>query len=252
MQYLTTLKIVSGIPEKHGIPAAQAYTVGPFLQGVLMEHLDKAYVSYLHRQPFNPYSQYCYATKDGKEFVWCIHALTSEASEHIIRPMQDMGSFYVKGIDTSFSVRRSVTEAIELKCLTDLIHDDSENRSIITFLTPTSFKSSDSYVLIPSIRLVLQNLLMRYSSIYEGDKEVDEETLQFLERDVRIVSYSLRSQYFPNVSHGYKIPAFMGHVTLRCRGPQPLVGLVRMLLKFGGYAGIGIKTSMGMGGIRCA
>ncbi len=251
VQHLTTLKIISEMPEEQRIPSAQIPAIGPYLQGVLMERLDAAYVSYLHSLPFNPYSQYCYATKGGAELVWCIHTLTSEAERNIIQPLQGMEDFLVKGIDASFAVKRSMTEVIDLQHLTDLIRSDSTDRSSITFLTPTSFKRAGSYAFIPDARLILQNLLMRYNAVYEGNQEVDEDTIQYMEKNIHIVSYSLQSRYFSHVSHNYRIPAFTGRIVLKCRGPQPLVGLVRMLLKFGEYAGVGIKTSMGMGGIRC-
>ena len=76
-------------------------------------------------------------------------------------------------------------------------------------------------------------------------------SILYMEWCARIVSYKLHSQYFPHVTKDHKIPAFVGSVVLKCHGPQPMIGLVRMLLKFGEYAGIGIKTSMGMGGVRC-
>ena len=177
--------------------------------------------------------------------------MTDEAAEQVIRPMRDVRSIKVRGIGSTLEVRRSTVEVIELTCLTDLIRDGDTGRSSLSFLTPTSFKSAGSYVFMPSVRLILQNLLMRYNQLYEGDKEVDEETMLYMERCARIVSYKLHSQYFPHVTKDHKIPAFVGSVVLKCHGPQPMIGLVRMLLKFGEYAGIGIKTSMGMGGVRC-
>ena len=104
---------------------------------------------------------------------------------------------------------------------------------------------------MPSVRLILQNLLMHYDALYGDSGEIDEETLQYMEQNVKILSYRLHSQYFSHVSGTRKIPAFMGSLTLSCQGPQPIVGLVRMLLNFGEYAGIGIKTAMGMGGMKC-
>lgn len=154
MQHLTTLKLISDMSEVQNIPSAQMHTIGPYLQGVLMEHLDQTYVSYLHTQSFNPYSQYCYPARNSNELIWYIHALTNEATEHIIRPMQGVGSFYVKGIDMAFPVKRSIVETTELKYLTDLIRDDSTERSSVTFLTPTSFKSAGSYTFMPSVRLM--------------------------------------------------------------------------------------------------
>ena len=98
MQHLTTISIVSDIPEGKGFAPAQMSTIGPYLQGVLMERLDTSYVEWLHRQPFNPYSQYCYADKGSHELIWRIHALTDETAEQVIRPMQDVRSIKVRGI----------------------------------------------------------------------------------------------------------------------------------------------------------
>lgn len=46
-----------------------------------------------------------------------------------------------------------------------------------------------------------------------------------------------------------KIPAFIGEVIINVRGPQQLSNLANMLIEFGTYSGVGIKTGMGMGGI---
>jgi CRISPR/Cas system endoribonuclease Cas6 (RAMP superfamily) len=39
-------------------------------------------------------------------------------------------------------------------------------------------------------------------------------------------------------------------MTLRLHGPDTLARYVRFLLRFGEYSGVGIKTAIGMGGIR--
>ena len=49
---------------------------------------------------------------------------------------------------------------------------------------------------------------------------------------------------------GTSIPAFMGHMEVHINGPQPLVNLIHLLLRYGEYAGVGIKTAMGMGAMR--
>ena len=251
MQHLTKLSVVFDMPTEQSVPLTQISAIGPYLQGVLMEHLDAAYVGQLHNHSFNPYSQYCWVDKENQECIWRINTLTDEASNQIIRPIQEIDSILVRRSNLSLKVKTKIIETIELKCLTDRIRDDNQKKSSLTFLTPTSFKSSGSYVFMPSVRFILQNLLMHYDALYGDSGEIDEETLQYMEQNVKILSYRLHSQYFSHVSGTHKIPAFMGSLTLSCQGPQPIVGLVRMLLNFGEYAGIGIKTAMGMGGMKC-
>ena len=49
---------------------------------------------------------------------------------------------------------------------------------------------------------------------------------------------------------GVKIPGFKGDITIRIGGPQQMSNMAWMLAKFGEYAGVGIKTGIGMGAIK--
>ena len=42
----------------------------------------------------------------------------------------------------------------------------------------------------------------------------------------------------------------MGRITLKITGPQQFVNLMHLLIRIGEYAGIGIKTAMGMGAVE--
>ena len=46
----------------------RSWSLGPFLQGALMELVDSGYAAELHQLPFNPYSQYCLWEDDA--LVW--------------------------------------------------------------------------------------------------------------------------------------------------------------------------------------
>ena len=251
MQQLASLSLTLAAPSGSNLGAYRDGSLGPFLQGALFEHLDSDYVAWLHAQPFNPYSQYCVSAAREDCFVWRINALTEEAAQQIVMPMVGIDQVELRSAGVTFEVDDASLERIELRDLTDLIQNDTSNRSVIKFLTPTSFKQAGRYAFIPNERLILQNLLMRFSQVYDGDKEVDTETIKYLQQNVSMTTYDLWSKYFSNVSHKQKIPAFTGSLVLRGRGNQPLIGLVRMLLKFSEFSGIGIKTSMGMGGVQC-
>ncbi len=217
-----------------------------------MECIDTDYAKALHEAPFNPYSQYCFKDKEGGKLIWHISALTCEAAEYIVDPLIKRDSFEIRGLNSIYTVVQQETKSIPLKALTDIIQSQSREKASIRFVTPTAFKSKGQYVFMPSARLIFQNLLMHYSQIYEGSKEVDEETISYMDRHASISSYNLRSQYFTHaMNESRKVPSFVGTMTLSFKGPQTVGGLAKMLLKFGEYAGVGIKTSMGMGGIEC-
>ena len=221
--------------------------LGPYLQGFLMEHIDSGYASYLHQLPFNPYSQYCRWDKD--ELVWRVSALTREAGERILVPLRSVDVVELRAAGMALEVTRSSQETIGLKSIADKVAEPCGRKVRVRFVTPTSFKSAGDYVIMPSVRLVVQNLLMHYGQVYEDNKEGYAETVEYVDRQVRVTSYDLRSNYFGNVGGGRRLPAFTGRMTLDLRGPQMAVGLVRMLLAFGEFSGVGIKTSMGMGGL---
>lgn len=252
-QHLSSLTLALSLPEKAHVTSAWANSLAPFLQGVLMESIDQGYASWLHAQPFNPYSQYCLVGAESKTLSWHVNTLTDEAFRQIILPLQRLDSFRLRGVDMEVDVEGRTVTTASVKELTDMIYHADAKRQKVEFVTPTAFKQSGSYVFLPSVKLIFQNLLMRYFQVYEGSNEVDVETVDYLEKYVHVSSYQLRSQYFDHAAYEKrKIPGYTGSVGLSFKGPQPIVGLAQMLLRFGEYAGVGIKTSMGMGGIRCS
>jgi CRISPR-associated endoribonuclease Cas6 len=226
--------------------------LGPYLQGIVFEKIASSYASALHDLPFNPYSQYCFLDRQSGALVWQVNTLTDEAAEQIIKPLQTIGSINIKKKDIKLQVAQTSLKTIALKQLTDLIYSCEQTKTSIQILTPISFKSAGNYIHIPNLRLLFQNLIMRYGQAYSGSNEVDQQTIDYIGEHARMTSYSLRSAYYENIStSGIKIPAFIGSMTISVKGPQPMTGLAHMLLQFAEYAGIGIKTSMGMGGVLC-
>ena len=252
MEHITSLALTLTVSSEIALTPASVPQLAPFFQGALMEHVEEEYAAYLHSLPFNPYSQYCLYDSGSNQIVWRINALTDEAAQYLIKPMQGRESLFIKKLGSELQVTAKTLEELPLKSITDLVTNDQAQKSTIEFITPTAFKSKGSYVFIPSVRLIFQNLLMRYGQVYGADKEIDPETIDFIDEHVSITSYSMRSKYFDNVmKDNKKLPAFIGSINLSAKGPQQLLGLVRMLIKFAEYSGIGSKTSMGMGGVQC-
>ncbi|NHM16481.1 CRISPR-associated endoribonuclease Cas6 [Eggerthellaceae bacterium zg-887] len=252
MDKLTTLTLELAPPDSFDVSPAKASSLGPFLQGCLMEHVDSGYAESVHGLPFNPYSQHCVLDEQSGRLLWCIKALNDGAARAVIDPLRSVDSVSLRGIGKTFQVSKTTSESISLASLVDLLSGESVHKQTVHFVTPTAFKRKGSYEFMPTPRLMLQNLFMHYNQVYGGSHEVDEDVISYIEQHVRISSYNLRSQYFSHaMGEGRKIPAFVGTLTLSMTGPDPLKNLVRMLCAFGEYAGVGIKTSMGMGALKC-
>ena len=257
VHHITKLSLVLDVPANAPGVLSQPLThrassIGPYLQGVIMDQIQSAYADHLHQLNFNPYSQYCCKDESNKHLIWNVSALTDEAAEQIIEPLRKMDLIELKSIGVSLPIASKSTYTINVETLLKSIYDDGGTKADVRFLTPTAFKSRKTYVFMPTSRLLFQNLLMHYEQVYGNGDDVEEETLSYVEQHAKIVSYNLRSHYFANAAgKGKRIPAFIGSATFRFDGSPAMAGLARMLLKFAEYAGVGIKTAMGMGGVEC-
>lgn len=118
----------------------------------------------------------------------------------------------------------------------------------IRFKTPTAFKKDGKYLFHPTVWHIFKSLTNKFDAC-SFDSEIGfQKNLEDIEKYVEIIKYSLKSTFF--YLESIKIPAFVGTVTLKIGGPQQLVNLIHLLLRFGEFSGVGIKCAMGMGAIK--
>lgn len=218
------------------------------MQGVLMEHIKSEYAERLHAQGIKPYSQ---SLISGEEKEWVVKTCTQEAYQEIILPLLDseFTSFAIekKGIHVLIQEKRFST--INKKELLHEFYSDAGSRYLnLEFLTPTSFKSDGKYVIIPELRYIYQSLMNKYSALAENMEMYDEETLEQLLHNSSIIRYRLRSTSFP--VEGVKIPSFQGEIGIKITGTDTMARYIRLLVRFGEYSGVGIKTAIGMGALK--
>jgi len=211
-------------------------------QGWLMERLPNDIATTLHSLDVNPYSIYSFVGKH--ECFIELNILNDELFEVIDSVIKDE-IVLTKGV---FSIKEKSIKEIDSKYLANIFYrDDVSNQLEIHFNSPCSFKSNGEYVLFPSVRHIFQSLMSKYSSLMENDKSVDEELLDSILEKVKITSYNLKSDYYR--IHNVMIPGFSGRIRITINGAQTLKAYILMLLEFGQYSGVGIKSSMGMGNI---
>lgn len=219
------------------------------LQGVLMEQLSSDYADILHMQKLNPYSQSL--EKEGDAIIWKIKTLNQDAYDNIIVPILDskFKEFMIQKKNISVEIIDKKLTTVRKEKLLEEFYDTGHHDKYINleFITPTSFKSNDHYVIIPDTKLIFQSLMNKYSA--SSNMEMfDQETLEQLVSCFNITQYRLKSTTFP--MEGIRIPAFIGSMSMKINGPSTMARYAKMLTTFGEYSGMGIKTAMGMGAIR--
>jgi len=197
-----------------------------------------------HSQSEHPVSQYL-TTERGTP-IWHISLLDDQACElfsPVLDTVQEMDLH--RGVVTVTG--RNLT-ALDYRDLATAGTESNARAAVFRLLTPTSFKQNGRYVSFPQERLILQSLLNRWNNFCPEYPILDEDAIRMLEQGLRFGDYSLRSQRYP--LKDTTIPGFMGELSVVSRLPAPMQELWNMLLQFAPYSGIGIKTALGMGGVR--
>ena len=118
----------------------------------------------------------------------------------------------------------------------------------IEFSTSASFKTNNRYAIFPCLDLLYQNLIARWNAFSDSTVLEEADLALHLAGQTQITDYKLHMK--PFALEGRYIRAFIGGISLGGFRQDAAMRLSGMLLYFARYAGIGIKTAMGMGGVR--
>lgn len=220
------------------------------MHGILMENISPDYAGKMHEKSLRPFSQYVHYENNCN--FWTISTLDREAYENIIIPLLSLKTTEVRHKNDTIYFHAAEQKIISYNELIGR-NNISVGKSIhirIDFITPTAFRSSGSYVNIPSARLILNNLARRFDVCYGIQNNNYEIFLSEVEKYVSITEYSLNSKYFS--LEGKNVPAFMGYIIMRITGDLQLKSYLSMLCEFAAYSGTGIKTALGMGQVISA
>lgn len=223
--------------------------MGSLMQGAFMERIDPTYAEVLHRSELKPYSQFL-SCRNGS-IKWAVRALTEESERQIAPRLLDPtweDIFLTQKRMTLHIKERNIHRLTAEELLEQTFFSQCPRTVSILFLTPTAFKANGIYQNYPTVHHIFQSLINRYNTVNENTELPVESTLESILHYVSISKYNLHSTTYG--IEGVQIPAFQGNLTMKLSGPQQLVNLIHMLLCFGGYSGVGIKTAMGMGAIQ--
>lgn len=218
------------------------------LYGELMSRIDGGVADELHTDGFTPISQHLESGINGAE--WIVSTFDDDVSEAFLDAINDVREITLHDSGIKLSVSEAVIESGTdfRKLLSESADEPRPAWRRIEFTSPTGFKSEEQHVLFPTSDLILKSLILKWNAACPDFLLEDEELMKMLLSGVSISGYRLASyDYRMKNQH---IRSFTGSVTLRAKLSAPLEKLYEMLLRFGGYSGVGIKTALGMGGMK--
>ena len=212
----------------------------------LLSNVPSEYGDALHEQGTRPISQYVY--HDGKNAQWVVNLLTDETAEAFSPILERAPGAQLHQGTIAFG-ERDVSLIESAQCLIDRARTMPDlNRFSFELLTPTAFKQGGRYAIFPQESLMLQSLVNRWGMCFPELPLDDPDAMQYILQGINIVDYRLHT-----LRHSLKqtkIPSFQGRVIIETRLPAPLLEIWKTLYAFAPYAGIGIKTALGMGAVK--
>ncbi len=216
------------------------------LYAALMERTPQAFAQKMHQDGPSPLSQYL-DIRDGR-ILWNATLLGGEAREYLGPLLQAERCYPLK--KEKLQLRSVGWTREEVDSPEELFFRAAASTGIhaLDVRTPAAFKSRGDYQILPDPRLILQNLMKKWNACFPDCpiEDADGEGLEAMAAGLFCRRYRLRDRAYR--IKGRTVPGFVGEMTLE----NKLTGFHRQLadalLIFAGYAGIGVKTTLGMGG----
>ena len=218
------------------------------LYAALLESAPPAFGTGVHQDGVTPVSQY-FISK-GSTLHWSVTLLGQRCQEALGPALERQEVFALQRDNIRLKVlARSVRTVPDVETLLTWAAGCSGSHRL-QFRTAAAFKSQGQYLNLPTARLIVQSLLKKWNGCFPDCpiEDVDGEGMETLAAGLRCQRFQLSDRMF--YLKGNLIPGFVGTLSLE----NQLAGFRRQLadalLIFSGYAGVGIKTALGMGGVE--
>ena len=210
------------------------------LHGALMNAAGNDLAEYLHRSQLHPFSLCCIAN-GGSLFVR-ICALNDETSGLCDRLLQlKTVEFY--GCETRAELMGcEFYEPVSVDEAADKLGENVR----VEFVTPAMYRSKGRSMNTPEPEKYFYSAVCKMNEFENCRIEFDD----FLKawRSAQITGYSYQSAACDIT--GWRFPGMTGQVTLRMPKNAESSLLLKKVLAYSEYSGVGAKTGQGMGGIR--
>ena len=218
------------------------------LYAALLESAPPSFGDRVHQDAVTPISQYL--VSKGTMLYWYVTLLGQKCQE-IFTPVLDRTEAVTLQKDNICLkvLERSARTVPDVETLLTWATGCS-GRHRLKFWTSTAFKSKGQYLNLPTARLMVQSLLKKWNGCFPDCpiEDADGEGMETLATGLRFQRFQISDRIF--YLKGNPIPGFIGTLHLENQLSGFHRQLTDALLLFSGYAGVGIKTTLGMGGVE--
>lgn len=220
------------------LPATAAYP----LYAAMLERAPREFAARLHESTVTPVSQYV------RGDLWQVSLFGAGSIETLSPILEGLDEVFLHRDRTRVTLEQAGFRRID--SVNDLLKHPVWDRGSLSFRTPTAFKSAGVYQLLPTQRLVLQSLILKWNGCFGDVCPIKDEGggLEALAEGLCYRSLRLDSTEFA-MKHT-RIPGVQGQIAFENRLSGFHKQLANALLAFGTYSGVGIKTTLGMGGLE--
>ena len=218
------------------------------LYAALLEQMPAAFGTAAHQDGRTPISQHLTAG-DGA-LRWTVSLLGTACEAAASGALERLDRICLEKDGILLTVRnRQRSSVADVEALLTLASCESGLHTL-GFRTATAFKSRGQYLNLPSARLIVQSLIQKWNGCIAECPIEDEDGqgTDALAAGLQLRSFRLQDRVYH--LKGSPVPGFVGELTLEnCLQGFPRQ-LADALLVFAEYAGVGIKTTLGMGGVE--
>ncbi|MBQ8515586.1 MAG: CRISPR system precrRNA processing endoribonuclease RAMP protein Cas6 [Ruminococcus sp.] len=210
------------------------------IHGFLMDKIAPDLAEWLHQPQYHPYALSCLHEKEGVLRLR-ISALTDRACG-LIDTLCGLEQISLCGCPrpiqlTHVTVNKPIQYPEAARCL-------SANKLRLTFETPAMYRSKGRFRNPPMPEKYFYSVLCKINT-FEGLNLRWEDFLEGWDC-CEVLDYSLSGH--THFLTGMAIPGMTGTMLLRIPQKNPHGDLLRTLLSYAVYSGLGAKTALGMGG----
>lgn len=216
------------------------------LYAALLEHCPPTVGSLQHQGEPTGVSQFIRRTGEGW-LEWQVSLLGEQAEDTFAPVLEGIKCYHLHREAVTLQVADWQVERIHN--VEQLLTQSHPNRRTLHFVTPTAFKSRRHYDILPTPERILQSLLRRWNRCIPNCPIEDEDGggVKMLAQDLHCCG--LRLQAGSYTMKKQNLPGVLGTLTLENHLHGASRQIADGLLTFATFSGVGIKTTLGMGGI---
>ncbi len=217
------------------------------LYAALLQHIDPATGEEFHNSGVTPISQYL-SHSSQYDLYWTITLLGHQAIDTFVPVIDNINEFRLNSKNCMMTIQDRTS--VHIKDISELLTHTVSQKCKLTFHSPTAFKSGGKLRNLPTEQLLLRSLTARWNACFGQIcpiEDEDGEGVDAMADGLHFTDFSLNSRTF--FLKGHPINGFIGTVKIENLLSGFQKELSDALLRFATLAGVGVKTTLGMGGV---